>query len=44
MKALPTIERHDEWDSHTLVYIFQQLYAFFSRDTLHHHPVDTLSI
>jgi hypothetical protein len=26
------------------VYIFQQLYAIASVDTLHHHPVGTLSI
>jgi hypothetical protein len=25
------------------MYIFQQLYAFFSGDALHHHPVGTLT-
>jgi hypothetical protein len=25
-------------------YIFEQLYAFFSRDAPHHHPIGALSI
>jgi hypothetical protein len=32
------------WSTYTLVYIFQQLYAFFSRDTFHHHPISTMLI
>jgi hypothetical protein len=32
------------WSAHTLMYIRKQLYAFFSGDALHHHPVGALPL
>jgi hypothetical protein len=38
------IEHHDEYDPTHLMYVFKQLYAFFSGDALHHHSISTQSI